>query len=71
MRFRDIVRDIDGPDEVPKDDDGLLFRPRSGDLLRLLHLNLFNERADDLRRKLRNLRILASVLDSRDDIKLF
>ena len=24
--FGDIIRDIDGPDEVPPDDDGLLFR---------------------------------------------
>ncbi len=58
LLFRNIVRDIDGSDEVPEDDDGLFFRPRSGNLFRLLHLNSLDEGAIDLRGKLRNLRIL-------------
>ena len=54
-----LLRDIDHADEVPPDDQGLLFCPCAGDFLRFLHLDLLHERSDDLCGKFRNVRIPA------------
>lgn len=54
-----LLRDIDHADEVPPDDQGLLFCPCAGDFLRFLHLNLLHERADDLCCEFSNTRVPA------------
>ena len=54
-----LLRDIDHADEVPPDDQGLLFCPCAGDFLRFLHLNLLHERADDLCCEFSNIRVPA------------
>ena len=54
-----LLRDIDHADEVPPDDQGLLFCPCAGDFFRFLHLDLLHERANDLCGKFRNVRVPA------------
>ncbi len=65
LLFGDIVRDIDCSDEVPPDDDGLLFRPCAGNHFRLLHLDFFHEGADDLGVQFRDIRVLAYHAEKR------
>lgn len=48
-RFLFGIGDLDSSDEIPVDHDGLLFRSRAGNLLRLHDLDLLHEGADDLR----------------------
>ena len=50
-----FIGDIHCADEVPPDDQSLLFPPCTGYLFRLLHFDLFHERADDLCRQFGNL----------------
>lgn len=46
-RFSLLFGDIDNPDIVPMDFDGLLSFGSSGNLLRLKHFDFLNERTDD------------------------
>lgn len=45
-----LFGNIDSPDIVPMDLDGLLFSGSSGDFLRLKHLDFLNESTDDFGR---------------------
>ena len=64
------IGDFSGPDEVPVDDDGLLFRPCAGDLLRLEDFDPLHERPDDLCGQFRDVRVFPHHADEGIHIQL-